>query len=249
MRWFRSRNPINSPVLVVDALGVGHRIHGSDGDALTFLADELESQFHCFRAKVPHQGMIVTQNHVWGTKEFSTVRLNDMFVLFSEREIPDPALRYMVAASILYHQLLLSGFMPRGGLGFGLVLRRKEMVLGGGFLDAYNVAEKRSDDLRHICAIELSSNFCLNIANTEHSWRLVCLYKDRLFLNPRALVDPEMGEFDNERITSLLANAGANDQKLQATQAFLDNLEDYDSAKLPGSRSRALTGWISPDER
>ena len=90
------------------------------------------------------------------------------------------AVRYMVAASILYHQLLLAGFMPRGGLGFGLVLRRKDMVLGGGFLDAYNVAEKRSDELRHICAIELSSNFCLNIANTEHSWRLVCLYKEGL---------------------------------------------------------------------
>ena len=99
MRRFRSRNPINSPVLVIDALGVGRRIHGGDSDALTLLADELDSQFHSFRAKAPHRGMIVTQTNVWGTKDFSTIRLNDMFVLFSEREMPDPALSSLLKFS------------------------------------------------------------------------------------------------------------------------------------------------------
>lgn len=239
----RSRTPIDSPVLVMDALGVSRRIETSDKAGLADLADELDEQFHRFRAKIPHKAMVVGRRHVIGTREFSTLRLNDMFVLYSERSLPDPALRYMVAAAILYHSLLLARFIPRGGLGFGHVLRRREMLLGQGFLDAFRAAEKRPAALKEICAVEVSPAFAMQVSNNEHSWRLVCLYQDRFYLNPTYLTDPEMGEFDNKRILALLAEAGADDKKLRGTTTFLENLEDYDAARLPGSRSRELTGW------
>lgn len=247
MCLLRRTKPNNSPVLVVDSLGIGHRIEASDEDALALLADELDSQFHRFQAKVPHALVVVTRRKVFGTREFSTLRLNDMFALFSERPLPDPALRYMISGLILYHQLLIAGSIPRGGLGFGTVLRKRDMVLGTGFLDAYRMAEKRSDEIRNVCAFAISPSFLAHIANSERSYRLLCLYKDHFFLNPRALTDPDMGKFDNRRILSLLRQAGTNPEKLEATRAFLENLEDYDAAMLPGSRSRYLTGWTPPD--
>ena len=248
MRLFRRTKPNNSPVLIVDSLGISDRIdEASARDALPSLADELDSQFHRFRAKVPHALVLVTRRRVFGTREFSTLRFNDMFVLFSERSLPEPALRYMVSGLILYHQLLIAGFVPRGGLGFGTVLRRKDMVLGTGFLDAYRMAEKRSDEIRNVCAFAISPSFLAHTTNSEHSYRLLCLYKDHFFLNPRALTDPDMGKFDNRRILSLLRQAGANPEKLEATRDFLENLEDYDDALLPGSRSRSLTGWAPSD--
>ena len=39
------------------------------------------------------------------------------------------------------------------------------------------------------------------------------LYKDHFFLNPRALTDPDMGKFDNRRISG--------------DHGSLENLEDY----------------------
>lgn len=49
-----------------------------------------------------------------------------------------------------------------------------------------------------------------------------------------------MGEFNPDRILRLLADAGANKQKLNATRVFLDELEDYDKAMQPGSATRKL---------
>lgn len=247
MRLLRRTKPSNSPVLIVDSLGSSHRIEASDGDDLSSLADELDGQFHRFQAKVPHALVVVTRRRVFGTREFSTLRFNDMFVLFSERPLPEPALRYMVSGLILYHQLLISGVIPRGGLGFGPVLRRRDMLLGVGFLDAYRMAEKRSDEIRNVCAFAISPSFFRHITNSEHSYRLLCLYKDHFFLNPRSLTDPDMGKFDNKRILSLLRQSGANPEKLEATRDFLENLEDYDAAMLPGSRCRSLTGWVPHD--
>lgn len=247
MRFLRRRKPNNSPVLIVDSLGMGQRIEASAGNDLCSLADELDGQFHRFRAKVPHSMVVVTRRRVFGTREFSTLRFNDMFVLFSERPLPDPALRYMVSGLLLYHQLLIAGSIPRGGLGFGAVLRKRDIVLGTGFLDAYRMAEKRSDEIRNVCAFAISPSFLAHITNSEHSYRLLCLYNDHFFLNPRALTDPDMGLFDNIRILSLLRQSGANPEKLEATQHFLENLEDYDDAMLPGSRSRFLTGWTPRD--
>lgn len=244
MFFTRSREAINSPVLVMDALGISRRIEESDEAQLADVADELDRQFYTFRAKVPYKFVLVGRRRVIGTKEFSTFRLNDMFVLFSERRLPDPALYYMLSASILYHSMLLDRFIPRGGLGFGHVLRRRSMLLGKGFLDAYTTAEKRPEDLKDICGVELSPNFVMQINNTEQSWRLVCLYRDRFYLNPVCLTDPEMGEFDKDRILHLLMEAGADNKKLRGTKKFLENYENYDTAMLPNSRSRQLTGWM-----
>ena len=111
------------------------------------------------------------------------------------------------------------------------------MVLGAGFLDAYRMTEKRSDAIRNVCAFAISPSFLAHITNSEHFYRLLCLYKDHFFLNPEQLTDPDMGKFDNRRILSLLRQAGANPEKLEATRDFLGDLEDYDDAMLPGSRS------------
>lgn len=46
------------------------------------------------------------------------------------------------------------------------------------------------------------------------------------------------------RILTLLADAGANKQKLDATRIFLDELEDYDTAMQPGSATRKLLEMI-----
>ena len=249
MPWFRKLEPCDSPVLVVDALGVSHRIETLNAGELSSLADELDAQFHQFRAKVPHRLVLVTKRRVIGSGEFSTLRLNDMFVLFSERPQPEPALRYLTSASLLYHQLLVTGFLPRGGLGFGPILRRRDMVLGAGFLDAYRVAESRPEAIRNVCAFALSHQFLANVPKTERACRLLCLYKDCFFINPRFLIDPDMGEFDNSRILDLLDEANVNSKKRDATADFLDNLEDYDAARLTGSRSRSLAGWIASEQQ
>ncbi len=243
MPFFRSKQPALSPVLVVDALGIAHRIATKDKDVLLGISEKLDQQYYKFRAKVPHKLVFVTKRRVLGTRDFSTIRLNDMFVLFSERPTRDPALRYLISASILYHQLLLSGFIPRGALGYGLVLRRGDVMLGRGFVDAYHHAEKRDQVTKDICAIQVSVDFLRVIPNTEHTYRLLCLYEDTFFLNPMALTDPDLGAFDADRIMSLLERSQTNQSKMTATKRFLDNLEDYDAALQPGSRSRELAGW------
>lgn len=219
----------------MDALGISRKLEETDEAGLVQIAEELDKQFYAFQAKVPHKVMVVGRKRVYGTREFSTFRFNDMFVLFSERNVPDPALRYMVSTSIIYHSMLLAHFIPRGGLGFGHVLRRGDMLLGRGFLDAYRAAEKRPVALRDVCAVELSPSFVMQVKNTEHSWRFVCRYQDRFYLNPVFLTDPEMGEFDSDRILSLLRESGVDDKKLKGTKMFLKNYEDYDAAKLFGS--------------
>ena len=85
---FRSNNPnpIISPVLAVDTLGFSAEIDKcEDPESLAALARKLDAQFHGFRSKIPHEIIFVTKKRVIGTREFSTLRLNDMFILFSER--------------------------------------------------------------------------------------------------------------------------------------------------------------------
>lgn len=230
----------SSPVLVVDALGFAHRIQRADACALRELGERLDQQYQAFRAKVPFAAVLVTPWGVLGSSDFSTFRLNDMFVLFSKQTREDLSFRYLVASSLLYQQLLLGEFVPRGGLGFGLVLHRGDSLLGQGFIDAYRASEMRDESVRHVCAIQVSCDFLATIPNSEKSWRLLCLYEDCFFLNPRVLTDPEMREFSDERVLRLLEEAGANRTKLNGTEMFLRNLEDYDAALQPGSRSRQL---------
>ena len=158
-------------------------------------------------------------------------------------------MRYLVATSLAYHQLLRQGFIVRGGLGFGTVLRKKDLFIGRGFLDAYRAAEKRNSSVRDVCAIAVSPSFFRHVAHEERCCRLLCLYEDHYFLHPTALTDPDMGEFDSARILRCLADAGANEAKLSATERFLADLEDYEAALKVGSRSRELTGWTPSDQR
>ena len=83
--------------------------------------------------------------------------------------------------------------------------------------------------------IQLSPRYVALIASPS-TYRLLCFYCGCFFLNPGALVDPEMEEFGKNRIIRLLQSAGANDEKLKATEHFLDTLEDYDSAIHPTSK-------------
>lgn len=236
--------PIISPVLTLDALGFGKRIDQcKDPESLSSLAAELDAQFHRFRSKIPFEAMLVGRKRVIGTREFSTLRVNDMFVLFSERGRKDLPLRYLITASLTYHQLLLSGFIVRGGLGFGPILRHRDLFVGYGFLDAYRMSEDRVGNIRDICAILVSPSFFDQVSWSERCCRLLCLYKDHFFIHPNELTDPDLGEFNDDRILRCLREAGANKQKLSATKHFLENFEDYDTALLPNSRASQLTQW------
>ena len=147
--WNRKKSPVLSPVLVVDALGMSSKIDECrDPLSLADLAAKLDEQFHGFQSKIPHRLMFVGKKRVFGTRDFSSMRLNDMFILYTGQRVKDYDLpgRYLVAGSVLYHQLIRSGFIPRGGLGFGPVVSRRELILGRGFLDAYRMAEKEEQD-------------------------------------------------------------------------------------------------------
>ena len=248
--WSRKPRPLLSPVLVVDALGVSNKIDGCrHPEGLASLATELDEQFHGFRAKIPHRAMVVLAQRVYGTRDFRSIRLNDMFILYSARWDDDLPGKYLVASSLAYHQLLRTGFIVRGGLGFGPVVRHRDLFLGRGFLDGYRMAEKRSESVRDVCGIMVSPSFYFHVMQSEKLCRLLCFYEDHCFLHPKGLTDPDMGEFDEDRILACLRDAGANDPKLRATERFMAKLETYDAAIAEGSRSRVLTGWLPPEER
>ena len=229
---FRSNNPnpIISPVLAVDALGLSAEIDKcEDPESLAALARKLDAQFHGFRSKIPHEIIFVTKKRVIGTREFSTLRLNDMFILFSERSRRDLPLRYLTTGSLTYHQLLRTGFTVRGGLGLGPVLRHRDLFLGSGFLDAYRMAENRPDAVRDVCAIMVSPNFYSLVSWSDQCCRLLCLYEDHVFIHPYALNDPDMGKFDKDRILKCLKDSGTNEKKLTATNHFLEAFKDCDA--------------------
>ncbi len=198
--------------------------------------------------------MVVGRSSVIATREYATLRLNDMFVLHATRQLQDVQTRFLLCGSMLFQSMLLAHQVPRGGLGFGPIYRSKDLLVGNGFVDAYEAAEKRDDHSRHICAVQLSPSFLLRMPNTKRAFQLLCFYRGRFFVHPWGLVDPQMGPFDPERILSLLEVAGANHPKMDATQHFLKNLENYEAAMLPGSTSRWLREelgdpWYPPSER
>lgn len=214
-----------------------------DPVSLANLATELDRKFYEFQSRVPHTLMVVGRQRIFGTRDFSSLRLNDMFILYTGRTIKDLPGRYLVAGSIIYHQLLRSSVIVRGGLGFGPVVRHRDLFVGRGFLDAFRMAEKRSKAVRDVCGILVSPSLYMLVAGSERWCRLLCFYQDHCFLNPMALTDPDQGEFDEDRILRCLSEAGTNSKKLTATRRFLEGFEGYDAALLEGSRSRELTGW------
>lgn len=191
MLAIRSRKPVLTPVLVVDALGIAGRIASADAPCLAELSETLDRQYLRFRAKIPFRIGAMLFGRVWGSGEFSTFRLNDMFLLYSTKEAPDYSLRYLVSSVLLYQTLLLGAFIPRGGLGFGLVLQGKQSVLGSGFIDAYGMVEQRPESCKDICAILASPAFLTGMQHTAKAQRLLCFYEGRFYVHPRALVDPE----------------------------------------------------------
>lgn len=237
--WPRKNKPFISPVLVIDALGFSARIKSCDIEGLSHIGQRLDRHYHQFRASIPFGVVVTTPNRVYGTSEFSTFRLNDMFILFSDRarDYGDAIHRHLVATSVLFHSLLIDGFIPRGGLGFGPVLRSKDSILGGGFIDAYEASEKRSAILKNVCGVQLSLNFLMRLPRSTMTYKLISYYEGAFFLNPLVLVDPDLGPFNSERLLKLLEVAGANREKLDGTARFLSDSEDFDAARLPNSRS------------
>jgi hypothetical protein len=231
---------LDSPVLVIDALGFTQRIRAAGSKGLAELAERLRGQFHSFQAKIPFEMIAVGRDHVVASDELATLQLNDMFVLHATRPLDDMKIRFLVSGSMLFQQMLIHGQVPRGGLGFGPIHRSRDFLIGNGFLDAYEAAEKRSEHSRHICAVLVSPAFMAVIPNTKHAYQLLCFYRGRFYIHPWRLTDPQMREFSPGRILTLLADAGANKQKLEATRIFLDELEDYETAMQPGSATRRL---------
>jgi hypothetical protein len=241
---FRTIKPqvVDTPVIVVDALGISDIIRRSSKEALLALGARLDRHYYRFRASIPFGIVITTPTKVFGTTDFSTFRLNDMFVVYSRDPKSDLTMRYLITSSLVYQALMLDGFVPRGGLGFGSVLCSKDTIVGNGFLDAYETAEKRPETIKDVCAIQLSPAFLNTVPNTEKAYRLLCFYEGAFFINPTYLTDPILGRFDKPKISELLHVAGANDAKLRATEKFLDELEDYDAALQPSSKSAQ---WIT----
>jgi len=230
----------HTPVLVVDALGVSQCIETRDEAGLVSLADRLDANYLRFRQTIPHQLIVTWGKKVWGTKEFNTFRLNDMFIVYAKDVVEDASLGYLITARLCYQALLLDGFIPRGGLGWGLVHAGENSLIGKGFLNAHAAAEERGTATKDICAIKVSQEFFDSIPATPHCLRLLCFYRGEFFVNPTFLQDPLLGEFNSERILELLTAAGVNKQKFQATKAFLEGFEDYDAALKPDSASRAF---------
>lgn len=234
----KNENVVKTPVLVIDSLGISERIKHSTEKTLPEIVHHLDRNYYRFRFSIPFSIVTHTRNKVFGTNEYSTFRLNDMFIVFSKNYHEDFALRYLITASIAYHGLLLEGFIPRGGLGYGLLIHRNETLIGGGFIDAYEASEMRNPDTKDICAIQITDEFFKIMPSSSHVYKLLYFYKDSYFVNPLRLVDPDLGEFDKEKILDLLKKAGTNNKKLAATRAFLEDGEDYEAALLPNSKSR-----------
>lgn len=237
----RKRRLFETPVLVVDALGLSNKIKSTDGAGLLRIVEKLDRQYNEFRAKVPHRAMFVHRWGIWGTRDFATFRLNDMFAVYSPRPVEDPALRYLIASTLLYHTLLRAQVIPRGGLGYGSFVKSKDLVLGAGLVDAYETSERRADGYRDICAIKISAHFLRRMPPSKKAWKLVCFYKGQFFVHPFRLVDPELGEFDRKRVLSCLRAARINGKKLSATEQFLDGFEDYEAAEAPNSETKKFT--------
>jgi len=226
-----------TPVLVVDALGFASRIASANSEQLLALGRRLREQFQRFRAKIPFRAVAVLKNKVLGTREFSTFQLNDMFILFSERGMPDIVLRYLISSILLYQVLLVEGFVPRGGLGFGDTLKGDGFLIGRGFIDAYGASEKRSERHRNVCAIQVSRDLLEQMPPSAKPYKLLVFYEGAFFVHPFGLVDPDLERFDAERVLACLRSAGTNAEKLQATEHFLRNFEDYDRAPQVDSRT------------
>lgn len=231
---------LDSPVLVVDALGFTERIRAAGDRGLVELAASLARQFHQFETKVPRRIAFVGHSRVFGTREFATLRLNDMFILHVSHRMKDAQLRFLVSGSMLFQSMLLAGQVPRGGLGYGPIYRSRELLIGNGFIDAYEAAEKRNEQSRHVCAVQLSGSFLRQMPNTRRAYQLLCFFEGKFYVHPWGLMDPEMDAFSADRILSLLEEAGANQPKMDATSRFLKGLEDYDAAMMPGSATRQM---------
>ena len=55
-----------------------------------------------------------------------------------------------------------------------------------------------------------------------------------------------MGEFDPQRVLKLLRDANTDSAKLTATEKFLAELEDYDAAMKPNSKSSRYFRALQP---
>jgi hypothetical protein len=241
------RKPFDSPVLVVDALGLSNEIKSTDHEGLLRIVEKLDRQYHQFRAKIPHHAMFVHRWRIWGSRDFAAIRLNDMFAIYSPRRVENPALRYLIASTLLYQTLLRAQVIPRGGLGYGSLVKSRDVVLGTGLVDAYETSERRADGYRDICAIKISANFLRRMPPSQKAWKLVCFYKGQFFVHPFRLVDPEIGEFDRKRVLNCLRSARINGKKLSATEQFLDGFEDYEAAEALNSETRKFSESFRPE--
>jgi hypothetical protein len=125
-------------------------------------------------------------------------------------------------------------------LAAGPICRSRDLLIGNGFIDAYEAAEKRTEQSRDICAVQVSPTFLAGMPNTRRAWQLMCFFEGHFYVHPWRVTDPQMGEFSAERILELLAVSGANAAKLDATRRFVEGLEDYEAAMSPGSVTRSI---------
>lgn len=217
----------SSHVLAIDALGFAERLERSNDNELAEIWQVAQAQYHRFRASLPNLWVVnLWRGLVLSSGEFEATRLNDMFIVHSRRHMREEGLRYLIAGSLLYQQLLCVGFIPRGGLGVGPLMGRRDLLIGPGFVDAYRQAEKRAVETRNICAVQVSPGVVSGLRTSSKAHNLLCAYRGHHFIHPWALRDPELGPFDKDRVLQCLGAAGTNSEKLDATAEFLEHVAD-----------------------
>lgn len=170
-------------MLVVDALGFTARIRSAYVNGLADLVRALDEQFHQFAAKVPHRAMLVTRaretnarvRHPAAQRHFRSTR-------GAARRRPPTQVPF-VRVSLVPVAIARAPDTPRGPPA-GPICRANDLLIGNGFIGAYDAAEKHTERLLDICAVQVSPTFLAGMPNTKRAWLLLCFFERHFYAHP-----------------------------------------------------------------
>ena len=141
-----TRRLFDTPVLVVDALGLSNEMKSTDGAELLRIVEKLGSAV----SRLPGEGAAPCDvrspvGHL-GNQGFR----DDSAERHVRRVLTAPGRESGAAlfdcVHVAYQTFLLAQVISRGGLGYGSLVKSKDLMLGAGFFDAYETSEKRADE-------------------------------------------------------------------------------------------------------